>query len=75
MQLRSGIKMMPQGLDRSQGLRNTAGQAESLWSSTDQSPDHFAYFDTDKTTQQIESSSRWPMQLRSGIKMMSTARI
>jgi len=48
MQLRSGIRMMPQGLDRSQGLRGSAEQAESMWSSTDQSPKHFACFDSHK---------------------------
>jgi len=49
--------MMPQGLDRPQGLRNTAGQAVSLWSSTVQFPGHLAYFDTDKdyTTVRIEA--------------------
>jgi hypothetical protein len=45
MQLRSGIRMIPQGLDRSQGLRGSAEQAESMWCSTDQSPEHFDYFD------------------------------
>jgi hypothetical protein len=30
MQLRSGIKMMPQRLDRSQGLRGAAEPAESM---------------------------------------------